>query len=130
MNELQSNTGTVERHSGVTACLRAVVVAAMVICGLSFWSPHAAAQSLDAARESGMVGERFDGFVVARETATPAVRQLVDSVNKQRAQIYATRAREQKISPDQVGKLYAAQIIAKVPKGTWILLQSGAWERK
>jgi uncharacterized protein YdbL (DUF1318 family) len=102
----------------------------MIICGLSFWSPYAAAQSLDAARASGMVGERFDGYAVARKTATPAVRKLVDSVNKQRGQIYAERAREQKISRDQVGKLYASQIVAKVPKGTWILLQSGAWKRK
>lgn len=130
MNEIPSYARTTDRHSGVTACLRAAVIAAMIICGLSFWSPYAVAQSLDAARASGMVGERFDGYAVARKTATPAVRKLVDNVNKQRGQIYAKRAREQKIPRDQVGKLYASQIVAKVPKGTWILLQSGAWKRK
>ena len=130
MNEIPSYARTVDGRSGVAACLRATVIAAMMICGLSFWSPHAVAQSLDAARASGMVGERFDGYAVARKTATPAARRLVDDVNKQRGQIYAKRAREQKISPAQVGKLYAGQIVAKVPKGTWILLQSGAWKRK
>ena len=44
--------------------------------------------------------------------------------------IYAKRAREQKISANKVGRLYAGQIAAKAPKGTWILPQSGAWKRK
>ena len=130
MNEMPRYARTICLCPGVAACLRATVIAAAVICGLFFWSPHAVAQSLDAARASGMVGERFDGYAVARETATPAVRRLVDNVNKQRRQIYAKRAGEQKIPRDQVGTLYANQIMAKVPKGTWILLQSGVWKRK
>ena len=77
-----------------------------------------------------MVGERYDGYAVARPSATPAVRSMVASVNSQRSQIYAKRAREQKISPSQVGRLYAAQILAKAPSGTWFQSESGAWTRK
>ena len=55
---------------------------------------------------------------------------MIAGVNSQRGKIYAKRAREQKIPPAEVGKLYAGQIVAKAPKGTWILLQSGAWKRK
>ena len=119
-----------DAKSGFVAALRITMIAAMMICGLSLWSSPVTAQSLDAARASGMVGERFDGYAVARDTATPAVRSLVDSVNAQRRQIYAKRAAEQKISVDAVGMLYARQIVGQVPSGTWILPQSGAWTRK
>jgi uncharacterized protein YdbL (DUF1318 family) len=114
----------------MTVCLRILVVAAMMMGGLTAWSSQAIAQSLDAARASGMIGERYDGYAVARGTATPAMRNLVASVNSQRRKIYAQRAREQKISADKVGKLYAVKIVAKAPKGTWIQSQSGAWKRK
>lgn len=117
-------------HAGAAACLRLLVIALLIACGLSAAAPPALAQSLDAARSSGMVGERYDGYAVARPSATAAVRSMVASVNSKRSQIYAQRARQQNISPSQVGRLYAGQIFAKAPKGTWFLSQSGAWTRK
>ena len=130
MNKMPCYARTVDRRPGVAAYLRASVSAAMVVCGLSLWSPHVAAQSLNSAGESGRGGYGFAGYAVARATATGAVRKLVANANKKRGQIYAKRAREQKISRAQVGKLYASQIAAKAPKGTWFLQQSGAWKRK
>jgi hypothetical protein len=115
---------------GVAAVLRVLVIAAMMMCGLIAGPSHALAQSLDAARASGMVGERFDGYAVARDNATPAVRSLVASVNSQRGKIYAKRAAEQKIPAAEVGKFYASQIVTKAPKGTWFLSSSGAWSRR
>jgi len=107
-----------------------IVIAAAVVGGLISGPSPALAQSLDAARTSGMLGERYDGYAVARDNATPAVRQLVNQVNRQRAAIYAKRAAEQKTSPTEVGKLYAGKIVAQAPRGTWILHASGAWTRK
>jgi len=135
MKDMTDIAKTTDGCSGLVTLLRATalrvtMIAALMICGLSFWSSPVTAQSLDAARAAGMVGERFDGYAVARASATPAARALVDSVNAQRRQIYAKRASEQNISPDAVGKLYAAQIVSQVPSGTWILQSSGAWTRK
>ncbi len=130
MTDMPRHLKPISRRAVITASLRAFVIAAMMMGGLTAWSSQAIAQSLDAARSSGMIGERFDGYAVARGAATPAVRKLVASVNSQRGKIYAKRAREQKISADKVGRLYAGQIAAKAPKGTWILPQSGAWKRK
>ena len=117
-------------HSGVVVCLRFIAIAMLMICGLSLFSPHAAAQSLDAARASGMVGEQSDGYAVARSSATPAVRSLVNKINRERGQIYAKRAREQRVSAGQVSKFYAGRIAAKAPGGTWIMSPSGGWRRK
>lgn len=120
----------IHRRAGIAACLRVLVITAAVLCGLTAGPTSALAQSLDAARASGMIGERYDGYAVARGTATPAVRKLVSRVNGQRRKIYTKRAREQKISPAQVGKLYARKIVAKAPKGTWIMQSPGRWKRK
>ena len=130
MMTMPDHTETSNGLGGGVASLRFIVIAMLMIFGLSLLTPPASAQSLDAARASGMVGERFDGYAVARESATPAVRQMVDRVNRERGDIYARRAREQKISPDQVGKFYAAQIVAKAPAGTWVLSSTGVWSRK
>ncbi len=127
---MPEHTKTSNGLGGIVASLRFMAIAMLMICGLSLFALPASAQSLDAARASGMVGERFDGYAVARESATSAVRQMVDKVNRERGQIYAKRAREQRVSPDQVGKFYAAQIVAKAPAGTWVLSSSGAWSRK
>ena len=117
-------------HMGIAFRLRLIAFAVLMVCGLSLFSPHAVAQSLDAARASGMVGEQSDGYAVARSSATPAVRSLVNKINQERGQIYARRAREQGVSSDQVGKFYAGRIAGKAPAGTWIMSPSGGWSRK
>lgn len=130
MNDMPNLLKPFAGRNGLAASLRALVAVIFLIVGLFAGLPHASAQSLDAARASGMVGERYDGYAVARDSATPAVRQLVQSVNSQRAQIYQKRAGEQGIPASEVGKLYARQIVAQAPSGTWILSESGSWQRK
>ncbi len=89
----------------------------------------ASAQSLDQLRKSGAVGERFDGFAVARQGGASA-RTIVDQVNAKRRQIYAKRASQQGVSVGQVGRVYAKSIMGKAPRGTWVLGESGRWRQK
>jgi hypothetical protein len=91
----------------------------------------AAAQSLDALRVQGVVGERFDGTAVVRSaTASPQVRNFVADVNAQRTAIYKERAAQQGVTVAQVGKIYARQIYDALPAGAWFLDESGAWRQK
>lgn len=87
----------------------------------------ARAQSADALRASGQAGERFDGYMEARD---PSVADAVATINAERRAIYQARAAEQGVSPDQVGKVYAQQIIGRVPPGTWLKTEQGQWIRK
>src|SRR5690606_30991112 len=87
------------------------------------------AQSLDDLRRSGAIGERFDGYVVVRENVSGAA-AVAAKVNAERRRIYEERARQQNISPAQVGLVYAQQIVGSAPAGTWFLDQSGNWRRK
>ena len=89
----------------------------------------ASAQSLDQLRQSGAIGERFDGIAVVRQGGASA-QAIVDQINRKRRQIYAKRASQQGVSVDQVGRVYAKSIIGKAPRGTWLLDESGRWRRK
>ena len=100
---------------------------AVAIITLPMISLPASAQSLDALRSSGAVGERFDGFAVARDSSAAG---FVKEVNAKRQAIYAEQAKKQGVSVAQVGAVYAQGILNKAPKGTWVLTESGEWRQK
>ena len=62
------------------------------------------AQSLDALRASGAVGESSDGLLMARDSSAQS---YVDKVNAQRRKIYGQRAAAQGVSAGQVGRVFA-----------------------
>lgn len=96
---------------------------------LALAGPPAHAQALDDLRRSGAIGERYDGFVAVRQNV-PGAAAIVAQVNAERRRIYAERARQQNITPAQVGLVYAQEIVRNAPAGTWFLDQSGNWRRK
>jgi uncharacterized protein YdbL (DUF1318 family) len=101
-------------------------VAAVVLAfGLS--APPVLAQSLDELRASGALGERFDGYAQALQSSAAG---MVEQVNAKRRQIYAQRASQEGVSADQIGRVYARQILAKAPPGTKFLQENGSWITK
>lgn len=91
-------------------------------------APSAKAQSLDQLRASGAIGERFDGYCVARSGG--AATAVVNAVNAERRKIYAKRAAEQGVPVDQVGRVYAKQIFDGAPSGTFFQQEGGKWIQK
>ncbi|MEH6629765.1 MAG: YdbL family protein [Halopseudomonas aestusnigri] len=89
--------------------------------------PSAWSADLDSLRSSGAVGERYDGLAVARDGSAA---DFVSSVNAQRSKIYQERAGKEGVSAQEVGKVYAKQIMSKAPAGTWFLSESGSWAQK
>ncbi|HJP54553.1 MAG TPA: DUF1318 domain-containing protein [Rhodospirillales bacterium] len=87
------------------------------------------AQSLGDLRASGAAGEGYDGYARVR-VAGGDVSSVVDAVNAKRRSIYQQRASEQGTTAAQVGRVYAREIFAKVPAGTWLMMESGQWTRK
>lgn len=114
--------------SSVRAWARFVALAVLIVAALP---GPAMAQSLDALRAQGVVGERYDGMAVVRSAnASPQVQRFVADVNAQRQAIYAQRAAQQGVPATQVGKIYAMEIYAKLPPGAWFLDESGNWKQK
>jgi uncharacterized protein YdbL (DUF1318 family) len=111
----------------VTRFARRLAAIAALFLVLALAAPPAEAQSLDALRASGAVGERFDGYAVARDGSAAAV---VQQVNAKRQQIYQQRAAATGAPADEVGKVYAQEIFAKAPPGTWLQQPNGQWVQK
>lgn len=84
------------------------------------------AQSLDDLRAAGKIGERYDGFAVARD---PALADMVKDINAKRREIYQEQAQKQGVPIEQVGMVYASELLEKLPSGTWFLTQGDEWKR-
>ena len=90
----------------------------------------AQARPLDAPRAAGTVGERYDGYAVARGAVAPDLAKLIDQVNAERRAIYAQEAKSKNAPIEEIGKIYAGQILKSAPPGTWFLGENGQWSRK
>jgi uncharacterized protein YdbL (DUF1318 family) len=109
------------RHAFTLVALGLVLSLSLVL------SLPAGAQSLDEMRGSGAVGERFDGYLVARDASAAG---FVNQVNAQRKKIYQERATAQGVPAEQVGRVYADKIFKDAPAGTWVQKPDGSWIRK
>ena len=119
---LQSIRGTNMSRRNFIAGLAAFVVSLSLLTV----SP-AMADELDDLRASGAVGEGYDGYARAR---AGSAKDFVSTVNEQRKSIYVKRAKKEGVGVEQVGRVYAAQIIKKAPAGTWLLAEDGTWAQK
>lgn len=94
---------------------------------LSMMSVPAFAQSADELRASGAAGERWDGYLEARESSAKVA---VDAINAERRKVYQQRAKQQGVSAEEVGKVYAEQIFGSLPAGSWFKQANGQWVQK
>lgn len=115
------------RTSRRSALLRYLAVA-FCLWAVPLFSDTATAQSLDALRATGALGERYDGLVAVRQPGAEANR-IAAEVNAQRQAIYRQRATEQGVAWEAVGSVYARQIYDQAPKGTWFQTERG-WVQK
>ncbi|MDH3475625.1 MAG: DUF1318 domain-containing protein [Rhodospirillales bacterium] len=108
---------------------RRMLLVALVLMPV-FVALPALADALDDLRASGAVGERFDGFLELRDASNSAAKAKIEQLNEQRRKIYEKRAKADGATVAQVGQIYAKQILAKAPKGTWFHMQDGKWVQK
>ena len=92
----------------------------------------AAAQTaaVDAARNAGAIGERFDGYIGIVSIVSPAVRSQLASINIQRRSLYSRLAASKGVSPQDVGITAGCQLLARVGVGQSYMLTNGAWRRR
>ena len=92
----------------------------------------AAAQTpaLDAARASGAVGERYDGYLGVAAAVSATVRSQVATINIQRRSLYSNLAARKGVSPQDVGITAGCQLLARVAVGEAYMWADGAWRRR
>lgn len=60
----------------------------------------------------------------------PSAAAAAAQINAARRELYAKRAAETGAPIDQVGRVYFQENLAKLPPGTWLLLEDGTWRQK
>ncbi|KCZ51285.1 YdbL family protein [Hyphomonas pacifica] len=112
--------------------LRTIFASLILALGLASMAPAAWAGDpvIDAAIESGQVGERIDGRLGVVGSADPSVVRKVQEINNKRAAKYAEIAAETGTSVAQVARVTGEKQIAALKPGQYYMDASGSWKQK
>jgi uncharacterized protein len=112
----------------ITKILLAACVSTVLLMGSNAYAEE---RPLDAPRAQGLIGERYDGYVLVHDTqASAEIHALVARTNEERRKVYAAQAASTGAAQAEVAKVYAAQILQKAPAGTWVQSADGSWTQK
>lgn len=92
--------------------------------------PAAAQDAVMAARASGVVGERYDGYLGAAGALSPQVRAQVGAINIKRRALYSNLAARRGVTSGDVGVAAACALLGRVAVGEVYLLDEGQWRRR
>jgi uncharacterized protein len=99
---------------------------------LAFAAPLAAQNSptVAAGLASGVIGERFDGYLGYVRSVSPALSRQVDAINIRRRTLYSNLAARRGVSPGDVGITAACSLLSRVDVGQAYMLGDGKWRRR
>jgi uncharacterized protein len=119
----------IARHSPA-----ALLAGALVLGALALTAPASAQQQRDpayaAARASGQVGEKMDGYLGFPAAPSPEVRRMADDINIKRRAIYAQKAAEQHATIDDYAFTTGCLLIAKTAPGEKYQAPDGSWKTR
>ena len=99
---------------------------------LAFAAPLSAQNSptVAAGLASGVIGERFDGYLGYVRSVSPALSRQVDAINIRRRTLYSNLAARRGVSPGDVGITAACSLLSRVDVGQAYMLGDGKWRRR
>jgi len=99
---------------------------------LALAAPLAAQNSptVAAGLASGVIGERFDGYLGYVRSVSPALSRQVDAINIRRRTLYSNLAARRGVSPGDVGITAACSLLSRVDVGQAYMLGDGKWRRR
>ena len=106
-------------------------MAALVAMGCL--AASASAQSggaVSSARATGLIGERYDGYLGVRSALPVPARRATEDVNIRRRALYSGLASRRGASPQEVGITAGCSLLARVGIGEWYLLANGTWRQR
>lgn len=86
---------------------------------------------IDAAKESGIVGEQIDGYLgfIRQDEAEPSLKRKVDEINAKRRGLYQQLANETGASPAQVAMVTGIKQLEKAEPNEMVVDTTGHWVR-
>jgi len=100
------------------------------VLALGLCAGSALAADLDRLREQGVIAERYDGLIEIRADGSDAARAAVERLNSRRRDLYEQRADSQGVPVEQVGRVYAKEILKRLPEGAWFVKPNGDYVQK
>jgi len=90
-----------------------------------------AADSLDAAKAAGHLGERFDGYLgVVSDSAPASAKALAADINTKRKAHYAQIAAKEGTQVDAVAAIAGAKLVKNAPAGQFVMPGAAAGWKK
>nr|WP_298930077.1 YdbL family protein [uncultured Erythrobacter sp.] len=83
-----------------------------------------------AARSSGQVGEKTDGYLGVVGNATPQLQRLVNDINIKRRAVYARKAQENNATLEEYALSAGCQAIARTVSGEKYQAPDGSWQTR
>lgn len=83
-----------------------------------------------AARASGQIGEKMDGYLGIVGEATEELKRLVRDINIKRRAIYAERAQEAKVTIEEYAFTAGCQAILRTVPGEKYQAPDGSWQTR
>ena len=80
-----------------------------------------------AARASGQVGERMDGYLGVAGTPAPDIKKLVADINIKRKQVYFEQAQEEHVTAEQYAFSAGCKAIDRTVPGEKYQAPDGSW---
>ncbi|APE28456.1 YdbL family protein [Aurantiacibacter gangjinensis] len=83
-----------------------------------------------AARESGQVGEKMDGYLGIVGASNPTLQALVDDINIRRRAVYAQRAQAENATLEEYAFTAGCLAISRTTQGEMYQAPDGSWQRR
>lgn len=115
----------------MSSLLKNIIIAAAGI-GLAMTSPALAQRdpAYEAARSSGQVGEKMDGYLGIVGSGTPALQKLVGDINIKRRAVYASRAQAANATLEEYAFTAGCLAILKTAPGEKYQAPDGSWQTR
>lgn len=84
----------------------------------------------EAARESGKVGEKMDGYLGIVGASTPALQRMVNDINIKRRAVYADKAQEANATLEEYALTAGCIAIARTEPGEKYQAPNGSWQTR
>ncbi len=111
----------------MTKPLFAAAVAAMALTGVAAPAFAQRDPAYDAARSSGQIGEKMDGYLGIVGAETAALRRLVNDINIKRRAVYSEKAQSANATLEEYAFAAGCQAIARTAPGERYQAPDGSW---
>jgi len=85
---------------------------------------------LEAARQAGQVGERYDGYLGYASTPSAAVQRQVQAINIRRRSLYVDLGRRRNVTPEVAGIATGCELLKRIAVGESYMLSDRTWRRR